>query len=55
LPALAAQAGYFADNAPRAVPPKLPRLRWAQKSILRAMLRWLSDEGAATPPPDIGP
>lgn len=38
--ALAALSGHMADNAYRAVPEKLPRLRWMQKMTLEGMLRW---------------
>lgn len=38
---LAAVAGYFADQAYREVPTRLPRLRWMQKSMLLAQLRAL--------------
>ena len=38
-------AGYFADQAYREVPVKLPRLRWKQKSQLLALLRFLTRLG----------
>lgn len=42
---LAAVSGYFADQAYRSVPARLPRLRWMQKSMLLAQLRALSRLG----------
>lgn len=51
----AAIAGYFADQAYRAVPEKLPRLRWMQKSMLLACLNILSRFGKIeSPPPFVG-
>lgn len=47
----AAIAGYFADQAYRAVPEKLPRLRWLQKSMLLACLNILSRFGKIESPP----
>lgn len=38
--ALASFSGYMADNAYRAIPEKLPRLRWMQKTALSSMLHW---------------
>jgi|GEM_PF-884806 hypothetical protein len=38
---LAQISGYFALQAYRPVPDKLPRLRWLQKSMLWSMLKWL--------------
>ncbi len=37
-------AGFFADQAYRAVPPRLPRLRWMQKTMLHALLTGLAAE-----------
>lgn len=39
---LAALSGFFADQASRAVPDKLPRLRWMQKCMLLAQLKMLA-------------
>lgn len=50
-PMLAAISGYFADQAYRAVPEKLPRLRWMQKSMLLACLNILSRFGKIESPP----
>lgn len=47
----AAIAGYMADMAGRAVPEKLPRLRWMQKTILLALLRYLAAVGAVESAP----
>ncbi|MFN7115130.1 MAG: aminoglycoside phosphotransferase family protein [Alphaproteobacteria bacterium] len=44
-------AGYFADQAYRSVPEKLPRLRWMQKSLLCGQLRLLSRLGRIESPP----
>jgi hypothetical protein len=41
----ASMTGYFADQAYRAVPPKLPRLRWMQKAMLLAGLSQLARAG----------
>lgn len=49
--ALVSHAGHMADNAYRAVPAKLPRLRWMQKNILWAMLAWLSALDDTPAPP----
>lgn len=38
--ALASSSGHVADSAYRAVPLKLPRLRWIQKVTLWSMLQW---------------
>lgn len=46
-----AMSGYFADQAYRTVPDKLPRLRWMQKSLLCAQLRWLARMGRIESPP----
>lgn len=48
---LAAIGGYFADQAYRAVPEKLPRLRWMQKSMLLACLNILTRFGKIESPP----
>jgi fructosamine-3-kinase len=37
-------AGYFADQAYRDIPLKLPRLRWMQKGLLWGVLRYLAAE-----------
>jgi hypothetical protein len=39
---LSALSGYFADQAYRDVPPKLPRLRWMQKCMLKSQLEMLA-------------
>lgn len=44
-------AGYFADQAYRSVPEKLPRLRWMQKSLLCGQLRLLARLGRIESPP----
>lgn len=44
-------SGYFADQAYRTVPEKLPRLRWMQKSMLLACLNILSRFGKIESPP----
>lgn len=41
---IAVVAGFFADQAYRAVPPRLPRLRWMQKTMLYALLTGLAAE-----------
>ncbi len=38
-------AGFWIDQAGRAVPEKLPRLRWVQKSMLLALLKYLARRG----------
>lgn len=38
-------AGLLMDQASRAIPDKLPRLRWIQKSMLLALLRFLARAG----------
>lgn len=50
LSVVATVTGYFADNAWRAVPAELPRLRWVQKICLHAGLSWLAAEGVAPLP-----
>ena len=40
---LAVSTGYFATNAYRGVPDKLPRLRWIQKLCLYAGLHWAEE------------
>lgn len=47
----AAMAGFMADQARRAVPERLPRLRWMQKTMLRALLDFLSLETGLSPAP----
>ena len=42
---LASLSGYFADQAYRDVPERMPRLRWMQKSMLLAQLKCLSRLG----------
>ena len=42
---LASLSGYFADQAYREVPERMPRLRWMQKSMLLAQLKCLSRLG----------
>jgi serine/threonine protein kinase len=49
--ALASASGHMADNAYRAVPAKLPRLRWIQKSVLWSMLQWAVVVMDIPPPP----
>jgi hypothetical protein len=44
-------SGFFADQVYRAVPEKLPRLRWMQKGIFLALLLHLSTLGVIEPPP----
>lgn len=44
-------AGYFADQAYRSIPPKLPRLRWMQKSLLYSLLALLSRMNRIESPP----
>lgn len=50
---LAALSGYFADHAYRAVPEKLPRLRWAQKKELMALLLWCQAQKLIPAPPEL--
>jgi len=50
LSVVATTTGYFADNAWRAVPAELPRLRWVQKICLHAGLSWLAAENAVSFP-----
>ena len=47
----ASMAGYFADQAYRMVPEKMPRLRWMQKSLLCALLQLLARHGRIESPP----
>lgn len=47
----AAISGYMAGMAGRAVPEKLPRLRWMQKTVLLFTLRVLGAAGAVESPP----
>ena len=49
--ALASFSGHLADNVYRAVPAKLPRLRWIQKTTLWAMLQWAPVLMDTAPPP----
>lgn len=49
--ALASLSGHMADNTYRAIPVKLPRLRWIQKSLLWAMLQWAVALMDIPPPP----
>lgn len=44
-------AGYFADQAYRSAPEKLPRLRWMQKSLLCGQLGLLARLGRIESPP----
>lgn len=44
-------SGFFADQAYRAVPEKLPRLRWMQRGMLCALLLFLSRLGIIDSPP----
>lgn len=48
-------AGYFADQAYRDVPPRLPRLRWMQKTMLYGLLRVLESTANLPPAPDFAP
>jgi aminoglycoside phosphotransferase (APT) family kinase protein len=52
LAQLACFCGYFMTQAHRPVPDGLPRLRWMQKSILRAGLLALRDLGVFGPVPE---
>lgn len=47
----AALSGYFADQAYRDPVEKMPRLRWMQKSMLLAQLRYLARLGLIESPP----
>lgn len=50
--ALVSQAGHLADQAYRAIPPKMPRLRAMQKNMLRHQLLWAEEMSfLASPPP----
>jgi hypothetical protein len=53
LPLAVSIAGYFADQAGRVVPQKLPRLRWMQKSMLAALLAYLTRAGVTESLPEI--
>lgn len=44
-------SGYFATQAYRAVPDKMPRLRWMQKTMLVSLLRNLAGFGQISAPP----
>ena len=48
---LAALSGYFADQAYRDVPDRMPRLRWMQQSMLLAQLKTLARLGIIESPP----
>ncbi|MBI1215745.1 MAG: phosphotransferase [Alphaproteobacteria bacterium] len=50
---LTAVSGYFADQAYREVPEKLPRLRWMQKSMLLAQLKCMARLGIIESPPQM--
>lgn len=50
LSVVATVTGYFADNAWRAVPQELPRLRWVQSICLQAGLSWLAAEDVISLP-----
>jgi thiamine kinase-like enzyme len=50
---LAALSGYFADQAYRAPVEKMPRLRWMQKSMLLAQLRYMARLGLIESPPQM--
>jgi hypothetical protein len=54
LSVVATVTGYFADNAWRAVPQELPRLRWVQSICLQAGLSWLAAEGVIPLPGTLG-
>jgi hypothetical protein len=46
-------SGYFADQAYRDPPAKMPRLRWMQKSMLLAQLNFLARAGVIESPPPL--
>ncbi len=50
---LCALSGYFADQAYRAEVDKMPRLRWMQRSMLLAQLRYLARLGLIESPPQM--
>lgn len=50
--ALAAVSGYYAVSAGKAVPPRLPQLRWVQKQHLWGSLCWLTDSLVLPAPPE---
>lgn len=50
---LAQTSGYYALQAYRPVPEKLPRLRWLQKSLLFAALGWLEQREITSTLPQI--
>ena len=50
---LACLSGYFAEQAYRAVPPIMPRLRWMQRSMLLAQLNQLARLGIIESPPQM--
>lgn len=47
----ASMAGFFADQVYRAVPEKMPRLRWMQKSLFFGLLSLLHRHGRIESPP----
>lgn len=49
----AAMAGYFADQAYRTPPDAMPRLRWMQKCMLLALLKYLGRQGIIESPPEM--
>jgi hypothetical protein len=49
----AAMAGYFADQAYRVPPDAMPRLRWMQKCMLLALLKYLGRQGIIESPPEM--
>lgn len=51
--ALASVLGYYAVNAGRLVPPRLPQLRWVQKQHLWGGLCWMAELLEDNFPPDI--
>lgn len=48
---LARMAGYFADQVYRAVPEKMPQLRWMQKCMFLAQIQLLACRGVIESPP----
>lgn len=49
----AIMAGYFADQAYRMPPDAMPRLRWMQKCMLLALLKYLGRQGIIESPPEM--
>lgn len=47
----ASMAGFFADQVYRAVPEKMPRLRWMQKSLFFGLLSLMNRHGRIESPP----